>query len=62
MHIHDATECAFKNGYKAGVREFAEMLKERGIPIANKKGTGRVHVMCSNIHIDNLLNELITKL
>ena len=28
MNIHDATEQAFKNGYKAGVTEFAERFEE----------------------------------
>lgn len=28
MHIHDATECAYKNGYDTGVKEFAERLKK----------------------------------
>jgi hypothetical protein len=27
MHIHDATEEAYKNGYEAGVKKFAERLK-----------------------------------
>lgn len=27
MNIHDATEVAFKNGYEAGVKEFAEKFK-----------------------------------
>ena len=28
MYIHDMTEQAYKNGYEAGVKEFAEMLRE----------------------------------
>ena len=28
MNIHDATEQAYKNGYEAGVKEFAERLPE----------------------------------
>lgn len=28
MNIHDATEQAFKNGYKAGVTELAERFEE----------------------------------
>ena len=28
MNIHDATEISYKNGYEAGVKEFAEKLKE----------------------------------
>ena len=28
MHIHDATEQAYKNGYKAGMKDFAEKLKK----------------------------------
>lgn len=28
MHIHDMTEEAYKNGYEAGVKKFAEKLKE----------------------------------
>ena len=27
MNIHDESEQAYKNGYEAGVREFAERLK-----------------------------------
>lgn len=27
MNIHDATEQAFKNGYKAGVEKLAESIK-----------------------------------
>ena len=27
MNIYDATETAYKNGYKAGVKDFAERLK-----------------------------------
>ena len=59
MYIHDATEQAYKNGYKAGAKEFAERLKEQGIPVTGGKGYSRVYVMCSNIHIDNTLKELI---
>ena len=29
MYIHDATECAYKNGYKAGAKDFAKKLKEK---------------------------------
>ena len=29
MNIHDMTEEAYKNGYKAGVKEFAERLKAK---------------------------------
>jgi hypothetical protein len=29
MNEHDATEQAYKNGYKAGVKELAERLKEK---------------------------------
>lgn len=29
MNERDATEQAFRNGYEAGVREFAERLKEK---------------------------------
>ena len=28
MHIHDMTEEAYKNGYEAGIKKFAERLKE----------------------------------
>ena len=28
MNIHDATEQAYKNGYEAGVKEFAKRLKD----------------------------------
>ena len=58
MDIHTATEQAYKNGYKAGMKDFAEKLKKQGIPITVGKGHSRVYVMCSNIHIDNLLEEL----
>ena len=29
MNIHDATETSYKNGYEAGVKEFAEKLFQR---------------------------------
>lgn len=58
MHIHDAIEQAYKNGYKAGMKDFAEMLKKQGIPVTGGKGYGRVYVMCSNVHIDKLLEEM----
>jgi hypothetical protein len=29
MNIHDATEVAYRNGYKAGVKEFAKTLRAR---------------------------------
>lgn len=29
MHIHDATEEAYKNGYEAGVKKFAEKLTDK---------------------------------
>ena len=35
MNIHDATEQAFKNGYKAGVTEFAEKLYKTLITNSN---------------------------
>lgn len=28
MNIHDATETAFKNGYKQGIKDFVQRLKE----------------------------------
>ena len=28
MHIHDMTEVAYKNGYKDGVKEFAENVRQ----------------------------------
>ena len=28
MYIHDATERAYKNGYKAGIKKFEDALKE----------------------------------
>ena len=31
MDKHTATEQAYKNGYEAGVKEFAERLKERAV-------------------------------
>ena len=36
MNIHDATEQAFKNGYKAGVEELAETVKNAFPSIAKE--------------------------
>ena len=51
MDIHTATECAYKNGYKAGAKDFAEKFKELlNFYYPNQKF---IHT-----HIDNLLQEL----
>lgn len=35
MHIHDATEQAYKNGYEAGIKELAERIKNAFPSIAD---------------------------
>jgi Holliday junction resolvase RusA-like endonuclease len=55
MHIHDATEQAYKNGYKAGMKDFAEKLKKRAY-----LNSYCVYVV-TNDDIDNLLKELTGK-
>lgn len=51
MNIHDATECAYKNGYDTGVKEFAERLKNE---VAHIPAWGRV----AEKRINELLKEL----
>lgn len=69
MHIHDATEQAYKNGYETGVKDFAERLKEKVEKARQKyqrlcKEQGEKEDETMNIHfngiaklIDNLLKE-----
>lgn len=35
MNIHDATEQAYKNGYEAGIKELAELIKSAFPSIAD---------------------------
>ena len=51
MNIHDATEFAYKNGYKDGVKEFAERLKNHFWSKAD------CDVLIRGV-LDNLLTEL----
>ena len=55
MDIHTATECAYKNGYKAGMKDFAERLKE----IKLNKQVLRLPLL--DLDIDNLLKEMTGK-
>lgn len=52
MYIHDKTEQAYKNGYEAGIKEFAERLKE----IKANLETLRMPLL--NMDIDNLVKEM----
>ena len=55
MYIHDKTEQAYKNGYEAGVKEFAERLKslQIGLEISGES-LYYVPIDC----IDNLVKEM----
>lgn len=50
MHIHDMTEQAYKNGYKAGVKEFAEKVR---------KLWGNYDGYSFEIRFDELLEEMV---
>lgn len=54
MHIHDATEEAYKNGYEAGIKKFAERAKEGLIGYKTDPTEEEVEYV-----IDNLVKELI---
>jgi FtsZ-binding cell division protein ZapB len=41
------------------IKEFAERLKEKGMPVTGGRGFEGVYVMCSNIVIDNLVKEMV---
>lgn len=43
------------------IKEFAERLKEKGIPVTGGRGFEGVYVMCSNVVIDNLVKETVGK-
>ena len=55
MNIHDATEYAYKNGYEAGVKEFAERLKEKLKNVCYVEEYDSIYV---HKIIDNLAKEL----
>ena len=59
MNISEATETSYKNGYKAGVKEFAERLKEKA-STHNCRYNGIVYdIKAVGIYdIDNLLKEM----
>lgn len=50
MNIYEATETSYKNGYRAGVKEFAERLKEEVADLA-------VDYMLVASCIDNLVKK-----
>ena len=51
MNIHDATEQAYKRGYEAGVKEFAERLRKIG---TDEEAYGYVHLW----EVDHIAKEL----
>lgn len=58
MNKYDMTEIAYRNGYEAGIRKFAEMLKE----IADGYGLcddGVIYKMVDVEDIDETAKELI---
>lgn len=57
MNIHDALEQAYKNGYEAGVKEFAEAVKMTACNIANKEGYVRQDRLAQAIK--NLKSEMV---
>lgn len=54
MHIHDMTEEAYKNGYKDGIKKFAEMLKE---VIRDMRFLEEAERQCE--YIDDLVKEMV---
>jgi len=58
MYIHDKTEQAYKNGYEAGVKEFAKRLKEEKCDLVSSRD------YCGNLYeiegndIDDLVKEM----
>ena len=57
MHIHDMTEEAYKNGYEAGIKKFAESLKEN-IDNGELYDTVDDYLLTTN-HIKSVVKELI---
>jgi hypothetical protein len=55
MNIHDSTEQAYKNGYEAGVREFAERLK---ICLYDKPSLFTQQRYIVNSEVDTLVEEM----
>ena len=57
MYIHDATECAYKNGYKNGIKDFVEKLSEKVMyfPLSALPDN-RIVTMTQ---IEEILNEMI---
>ena len=54
MNEHDATEVAFKNGYKQGVRKLAEELKGLTVEVDGRK-------VVNAIWIDRVARELVNE-
>lgn len=56
MNIHDATEQAYKNGYEAGVKEFAVRLKAQYVDYDNNvEAVGKIALYKD---IDRIAKEL----
>lgn len=55
MNENDAIEQAYKNGYEAGVKEFAERLKEKTYPFPCAIGV-------ENAVTIRAINDLVTEL
>ena len=60
MNIHEATEQAYKNGYEAGVREFAERLKDKSI-VARTCDDSKFELVVTISNIDTIAKELTGK-
>lgn len=61
MNENDAIEQAYKNGYEAGVREFAERLKLHSYIVSDESQTGIVcrYSVVTTSQIDTIAEELI---
>ncbi len=57
MNIYDVSEISYKNGYEAGVKEFAEKLK-RSATAQNKTKDEKYVYKIDTDFIDNLAKEL----
>lgn len=58
MHIHDMTEEAYKNGYEAGVKKFAERLKkEKCDMVSSRNYCGHLYEITGS-DIDDLVKEM----
>lgn len=59
MNIYDATEAAYNNGYKQGVKDLAERVKEKGF---YWDLTSRKYYPCIDLtheYIDKIAKELL---